>query len=32
MNADNNVELQKTGEEMSNKAAAAEQATEEYRQ
>ena len=32
MNADNNVELQKTGEEMSNKVAAAEQATEEYRQ
>ena len=32
MNADTNVELQKTGEEMSNKAAAAEQATEDYRE
>ena len=32
MNADNNIELQKTGEEMSNKVAAAEQATEDYRE
>lgn len=32
MNADSNLELQKTGEEMSSKAAAAEQATAEYRQ
>ena len=32
MNADTNVELQKAGEEMSSKAAAAEQATQDYRQ
>lgn len=32
MNSNTNVELQKAGEEMSTKAAAAEQATQDYRQ